>query len=411
MLRLLVTLAAVKAATVCQDDLTTPSTDTHAAGSILLQSSQTRDRDRQVWDGNTKLNASRSEKSYAFLPWEVLYLLQGDRQLLWDAPQAPEAGFASLLICLSCILLTVCLCAWSLASAGDDPIKGTGRASLPSMRPSLEPSRGQCRPPEGPWPQSPPPTPLPEEASLSLRQRTFTSVCCPDLVVPIGSQSIVGVPSLAAVAALDAGDVLDIVDPIGMPLLKVELQLRPGAEGARIRGPGVRGSSGTEAPLLVLRNLRPEPRGSLLNINVTGDLAAAAKQLSSLGSAGGWVNTSAMALAFLRTSGGQERLEICSPDLSIFASLAQEPSGKFVLRSGSEETLCMIFHSTFFRESQHNAIAVTDGSNQVLSRTCAADLQVPEPGRFYSLQVFSGVDLGVVLCCLFFMEGRAIEIF
>ena len=37
---------------------------------------------------------------------------------------------------------------------------------------------------------------------------------CPDLVVPIGSQSIVGVPSLAAVAALDAGDVLDIVDPI-----------------------------------------------------------------------------------------------------------------------------------------------------------------------------------------------------
>ena len=31
-----------------------------------------------------------------------------------------------------------------------------------------------------------------------------------------------------------------------------------------------------QAPLLVLRNLRPEPRGSLLNINVTGDLAAAA---------------------------------------------------------------------------------------------------------------------------------------
>ncbi|CAE7188705.1 unnamed protein product, partial [Symbiodinium necroappetens] len=211
---------------------------------------------------------------------------------------------------------------------------------------------------------------------------------CPDLVVPIGSQSIVGVPSLAAVAALDAGDVLDIVDPIGMPLLKVELQLRPGPEGARIRGPA------TEAPLLVLRNLRPEPRGSLLNINVTG-----------------WVNTSAMALAFLQTSpGGQERLEICSPDLSIFASLAQEASGKFVLRSGREESLCMIFHSTF-RESQHDAITVTDGNNQVLSRTRAADLQVPEPGRFCSLQVFSGVDLGVVLCCLFFMEGAVLKTF
>ncbi|CAE7906503.1 unnamed protein product, partial [Symbiodinium necroappetens] len=159
MLRLLVTLAAVKAATVCQDDLTTPSTDTHAAGSILLQSSQIRDRDREVWDSNTKLNSSQREKSFAFLPWQVLYLLQGDRQLLRllrettpDAPQAPEAGFASLLICLSCVLLTVCVCAWSLGRAGDDPIKGTGRAPLPSMRPSLEPSRGQCRPPEGPAP-------------------------------------------------------------------------------------------------------------------------------------------------------------------------------------------------------------------------------------------------------------------
>jgi len=212
------------------------------------------------------------------------------------------------------------------------------------------------------------------------------------LVVPIGSQSIVGVPSLAVVAASDSGDVLDVVDPIGMPLLKVELQLPPGPMGPIGEG---RGSSATEAPLLVLRNLRPEPRGSLLNINVAG-----------------WVNTSAMALAFLRTSpGGQERLEICSPDLSVFASLAQEPSGKFVLRSGSEETLCMIFHSTFLRDSQHNAITVTDGSSQVLSRTHAAELQVPEPGRFYSLQVFSGVDLGVVLCCLVFMEGRARDIF
>ncbi|CAE7551616.1 unnamed protein product [Symbiodinium sp. CCMP2592] len=402
MLRLLVTLAAVKAATVCQDDLITPSTDSHAAGSILLQSSQIRDRDGQLWDGNIELNTSQREDSYAFLPWQVLYLLQGDRQLLWgrtDAPsQAQEAGFASLLICFSCLLLTVCVCAWSLGSAGDDPIKGTGGGGgpkLPSMRPSLEPSQGQCRP-LGPGRSPSLPTSLPEEAVLRQQQRTFTSVCCPDLVVPIGSQSIVGVPSLAAVAASDSGDVLDVVDPIGMPLLKVELQLRPGTEGAnRVRGPEGRGSSAMEAPLLVLRNLRPEPRGSLLNINVAG-----------------WVNTSAMALSFLRTSpGGQERLEICSPDLSIFASLAQEPSGKFVLRSGSEETLCMIFHSTFFRDLQHNAITVTDGSSQVLSRTHAAELQVPEPGRFYSLQVFSGVDLGVVLCCLVFMEGRARDIF
>eukprot|EP00438_Fugacium_kawagutii_P025853 Skav231408 [mRNA] locus=scaffold4039:55277:69561:- [translate_table: standard] len=80
----------------------------------------------------------------------------------------------------------------------------------------------------------------PKEARVYSKQQ----ICCPDLLVPRGSQSVLGVPYLAN----DDNSVVfvDVVDPTLGVLRSREAR------------------AGRSEPLIVLRNLRPEARGSLL---------------------------------------------------------------------------------------------------------------------------------------------------
>ena len=86
-------------------------------------------------------------------------------------------------------------------------------------------------------------------ASLPRAPRVYckAETLCADLLVPRGQQSLVAVPYLREAQGVL---MLDVVDPVGLPLLKAEVDLSALAS--------------QEEPLLVLRNLRPEARGSLL---------------------------------------------------------------------------------------------------------------------------------------------------
>ncbi|CAJ1333470.1 unnamed protein product [Effrenium voratum] len=216
--------------------------------------------------------------------------------------------------------------------------------------------------------------------------RARALVCCPDLMVPRGSQSVLGVPSLKEQRA----QFLDVVDPIGMPILKVEV-LRAQDPSPRVSliqsasspGSAILPPGATRRPLLALRNLRPEGLDRRLGNE-----------------------PNAMAVAFQRG----EALEICTPELSIFGVLEKEesPMGlRFVLRVGSEAVTSIIFQGT----SVHSGLAVTDAANKILARTQAGRLKFEAGGRFYSLQVHAGVDVGVLLCCLLFIDGLGAGLF
>ncbi|CAJ1426378.1 unnamed protein product [Effrenium voratum] len=358
-------------------DLITP-TDASASGRVLMQLSSLRD----PWDSAASTDSS---KTASYLSWQLLYFSHGNRALLEDG--SSEGGTLGILLTCFTVLLAVCvcLCAWRSA-----PEPGPKLPPGPSMRPTLEPSKGRpsCLSPIPQAPSEAERSENSEPSALPTATRVFSGrqVCCPDLMVPRGSQSVLGVPSLKEQRA----QLLDVVDPIGMPILKVEV-LRAQDPSPRVSliqsasspGSAILPPGATRRPLLALRNLRPEGLDRRLGNE-----------------------PNAMAVAFQRG----EALEICTPELSIFGVLEKEesPMGlRFVLRVGSEAVTSIIFQGT----SVHSGLAVTDAANKILARTQAGRLKFEAGGRFYSLQVHAGVDVGVLLCCLLFIDGLGAGLF
>ena len=181
-------------------------------------------------DGCQKLHSSR-QKSLR----NCGNLMKNDehRMVSWASSMFEAAGGlgVSVLWALGLAVSLVVCCSCSLSVLSPE------LPQLPEPRPTLR-SRTVTQPPsvEDKTEKS--------EARCYSKQQT----CCADLVVPRGQQSLVAVPYLR-----DSEGVvmLDVVDPIGMPLLKAEVDLSALA-------------SRSDQPLLVLRNLRPEARGSLL---------------------------------------------------------------------------------------------------------------------------------------------------
>lgn len=352
-------------------DLTTPFTDAASAvGNVLMQKGS---RGRP-WQPDA---SSSPEDSNSYLTWQLLYYSHGNRELLSASHGQGSPSGAWVLLIFSLVLLAVCCCVCSINVVPELP-KLPATLPGPSMRPSLEPRdhlRSQTRTPV-------PPT----EDSSPARIYSTKQICCPDLLVPRGSQSVLGVPYLASASAETSPVVfVDVVDPIGMPILKAELNLA--SEAAR-QSHSARLKPAPE-PLIVLRNLRPEARGSLLRSPKRG-----------------FVDTSALAL--VQKSGSH--MEICLPDNSIFACLQKEEDAtcqRFALKIGAEEIVSMIF-----RGATVDALSVTDSQKRSLAKTQSGGLSFEATERkFYSIQVHSGVDVGVLLCCLLYIDGLSQRLF
>lgn len=335
----------------------------------------------QLSSGREPSWTSPLEGSNAFLNWQLLYSSQGNRELLSSQELGAGASpVGSAFLVLTVLLLGVCACACAFSAVGT----ANPAASLPggpSTRPTLEP-RG--RPSQLP---TQPPT-MEDTGDAMHRFYCSQSICCPDLVVPRYSQSLLGVPRLVAEQGSSEA-LLDIVDPIGMPLLKAEVNLS--TESARLsqREPTVEKIYQAREPLIVLRNLKPEARGSLLRSPKRG-----------------FVDTSALAVAYKY---GRE-LEICLPDNSIFASLAKVESHvgpRFVLKIGAEEVTGWIFQGCQVEEQ----LAVTDAKKKILAQTQVAQLSFESERSFYSVQANSGMDVGVLICCLIYMDGLSQGVF
>mmetsp|Transcript_10253 Transcript_10253/g.24620 ORF Transcript_10253/g.24620 Transcript_10253/m.24620 type:complete len:397 (+) Transcript_10253:41-1231(+) len=388
---LFLALVGVAASTVCQDDdLITPLTEA-PVGSILIQSSKS-------WSEKDGPAGSQSvletEVNSTMFPWQVLQLIKGDR-LLWDgfvpAPGAGEGNSSvAFFVCITMAVVLFLACAALFMDSYEPPRRrGPQLPGVPpaSMRPTLEPTptsayaqRESVRQSTGLDLRAALQVPLAQETGLSLPIQArggFTLTCCPDLVVPEDQESLLSMPGLQPGAV---PDILDIVDPAGMPLLKMEVNRTSRATGRLTVPP--RASAGVaqaKEPLLVLRNLRPEPRASLLT------------------APDGYADTSAMALAFVEGQG----LEIARPDFSTFGFL-QETEGGFILKSGKEQSVSMIFTGT----SVFDGVTVTTGRKRVVATTNAEGVSFVHPQKkFYSIQVFEGVDVGVLLCCLVFIDG------
>jgi len=304
-------------------------------------------------------------------------LSKGDRDLLLlQNRDGSTSGGWVLLACSLVLLGASCfICSMPVEEMPKAPAVSTISMPGPSMRPTLEPRDKRFSQTSTP---KHPPSREDRTSTTAAGRKYTTQLYCTHLIVPRGTQSTFGIPHLAS--ANDSSPVVfvDVVDPIGMPILKAELNLTRGSVNRENVVPPMR------EPVIVLRDLTPETRAPLLSSPKAG-----------------FDGTSALALVY---KCGND-MEICMPDNSIFARLQEEyaegsAEPQYALKTGADEIVSMIF------TGKVDDLTVIDPQNRVWAKTQNAKFQFEAERKFYSIRVASGVDAGVLLCCILFIDGR-----